>query len=95
MSNKIGGKKEKIEKALKMYEKKLQYTKEYQKKKYEKVSVVIKKIDVDYYMKLKGWDRDIAKKYVAYQKLESELKKKKVLGVGSSGSGTGSNTNKT
>lgn len=95
MSNKTGGKKEKMEKALRMYEKKLQYTKEYQKKRYEKVSVVVRKIDVDFYVKSKGWDRNIAKKYVAYQKLESELKKKKIIGVGSgSVSGSGSD-NKT
>ena len=72
-------KKERMEKALRMYEKKLQYTKEYQKEKYEKITVVVKKSDVEQVLQSRNLKTDNeklineAKKYVAFLKLKSEL----------------------
>ena len=74
-------KKELFEKLLKMYEERKKYAREYQKNNYYKVSINVKKKEVEKLMSESNYDLNTAKKLLAYKKLKEELIRKGILKI--------------
>jgi len=69
----MGLSEEKIIKIISDYQRRIERAKQYQKEKYFKVSIAVKKKDVQKVMENMQVDEKVAKKIVALQKLQQEL----------------------